>query len=73
MVTSRISYSLHCDIAHTKEHIIPVHELSRLRVDAQRDNTTMPALYVAMASWIPKCNMYKYVSHSLSLLMKLYL
>lgn len=58
MVTSRISYSLHCDIGHMKERVVPIHELSRLHVD---HNTDMPTLYVAMATWIPKCNMYKYV------------
>lgn len=32
-------------------------EFSRMRIESAREP---PVLYVAMASWIPKCNMYRH-------------
>lgn len=37
--------------------LAPMHELSRLRIDTRQPD--MPVLYVAMATWIPRCNVYK--------------
>lgn len=62
MVSSRISYSMHYDLTHAQERVLaPLQELSRLRIDTREPN--MPVLYVAMATWIPKCNMYHHNSN----------
>ncbi|KAI4460323.1 chromatin assembly factor 1 subunit a caf-1 subunit a [Holotrichia oblita] len=63
MMSSRISYSMHYDLTHAQERVLaPLQELSRLRIDTREPN--MPVLYVAMATWIPKCNMYHHNSNN---------
>lgn len=51
MVTSRMSYNLHCDIGRSRD-MVPKFEV---------DDRDIPTLYVAVATWIPKCNMFEYV------------
>lgn len=60
MVSSRMSYSsMQYELGKSQQRILaPLQEFSRLRIDTRQPN--MPVLYVAMATWIPKCNMYQY-------------
>lgn len=53
------SYSaMQYEMVHQKERFLaPLQEFSRLRIDTR--DPSMPVLYVAMATWIPKCNMYQ--------------
>lgn len=45
-------------IHHNDRILAPLQEFSRLRIDTRQPE--MPVLYVAMATWIPKCNMYQF-------------
>lgn len=60
MVSSRMSYtSMQYELGVPQQRILaPLQEFSRLKIDTREPN--MPVLYVAMATWIPKCNMYQY-------------
>lgn len=64
MVTSRISYNytMHYEVGHPQSRHLPtLHEISRLRIHSSEEPPPdVPVLYVAMATWIPKCNMYHY-------------
>ncbi|KAJ8936222.1 hypothetical protein NQ318_009355 [Aromia moschata] len=54
MVTSGMSYAVHYELGgHGQDSVLQ--EFSRMRLEAHREQ---PVLYVAMATWIPKCNMY---------------
>ena len=55
MATSGMSYAVHYDLSDAI-----LQDFSRMRIETVPEP---PVLYVAMATWIPKCNMYhhKYV------------
>jgi hypothetical protein len=59
MATSGMSYAVHYDLSGRGQDSL-LQDFSHMRIEAGREP---PVLYVAMASWIPKCNMYhhKYV------------
>lgn len=54
-----MSYAVHYDLSGRGQDSL-LQDFSHMRIEAGREP---PVLYVAMASWIPKCNMYhhKYV------------
>nr|XP_022906415.1 serine/threonine-protein kinase Doa isoform X7 [Onthophagus taurus] len=58
MVSSRISYQMHYELTRPQDTrvLAPLQELSRLRIDTREPD--MPVLYVAMATWVPRCNMF---------------
>ncbi|KAF5270382.1 hypothetical protein FQR65_LT05570 [Abscondita terminalis] len=62
MVTSRICYnSMEYELTRPKNNLPTLHEISRLRIQCSEEpSPDVSVLYVAMASWIPKCNMYHY-------------
>ncbi|RZC42126.1 chromatin assembly factor 1 subunit A [Asbolus verrucosus] len=49
-----MSYAVHYDLSGRGQDGI-LQDFSRMRIEAAREP---PVLYVAMATWIPKCNMY---------------
>ncbi|KAJ8921796.1 hypothetical protein NQ315_008425 [Exocentrus adspersus] len=53
MATSGMSYAVHYELSHNSDSVLQ--DFSRMRIEAHREQ---PVLYVAMATWIPKCNMY---------------
>jgi chromatin assembly factor 1 subunit A len=54
MATSGMSYAVHYDLSGRGQDSL-LQDFSHMRIEAGREP---PVLYVAMASWIPKCNMY---------------
>lgn len=68
MVTSRISYNtMHYEVGHRHhpfvgESRVPSMQdlsMSRLRIhNSEEPPPDVPVIYVAMATWIPKCNLY---------------
>ncbi|KAJ8976326.1 hypothetical protein NQ317_010093 [Molorchus minor] len=54
MVTSGMSYAVHYELAGRNQDSV-LQDFSRMRLETHREQ---PVLYVAMATWIPKCNMY---------------
>lgn len=61
MVTSGVSYATHYEFMCSNPQDGLLQDFSRLRLNSIQEQ---PVLYVAMATWVPKCNMYhlnKYV------------
>lgn len=57
MVTSEMSCAFHYELYSTRTRNTVLHDFSSLNIDNEGDR---PVLYVAVATWIPKCNMYTY-------------
>ncbi|KAJ8968928.1 hypothetical protein NQ314_002020 [Rhamnusium bicolor] len=55
MVTSGMSYAVHYELGGGRGQNSVLQDFSKMRIEAHREQ---PVLYVAMATWIPKCNMY---------------
>lgn len=60
MVTSGMSCAFHYELYSTRKPNPLLHDFSRMRMDNESDR---PVLYVAVATWIPKCNMYTYTEY----------
>lgn len=66
--------NMHYELGYGEDRILaPLQQFSHMKIDTSRD-ATMPVLYVAMATWIPKCNMYhnKYVLECLLLQLRFF-
>lgn len=62
MVTSGMSCAFHYELYSTRSQNSVLHDFSNMTAD---DEGEQPVLYVAVASWIPKCNMYTYSEYVL--------
>lgn len=60
MVTSGMSCAFHYELYSTRSHNAVLHDFSGMKIDNDSDR---PVLYVAVATWIPKCNMYNYTEY----------
>lgn len=50
---------MHYELSADHERILaPLQQFSHMKIDTSQESA-MPVLYVAMATWIPKCNMYQ--------------
>lgn len=50
---------MHYELGQDHERMLaPLQQFSHMKIDTSQESA-MPVLYVAMATWIPKCNMYQ--------------
>lgn len=51
--------AMHYELSSGQKRILaPLEQFSHMKIDTSAD-ATVPVLYVTMATWIPKCNLYQ--------------
>lgn len=53
-----VSYAVHYEMSRSQHHDRILTDFSRMRLEMTKEQPQV--LYVAMATWLPKCNMVSY-------------